>query len=226
MSRAPLLRVALLALVVAGVADLSPAVAQDGVTTQLDSAPPIFRVEEDWEILIEDPDPNLDIPQIVTVFGPSDAAFGTHTVFELNHGTLPDFGEGGMQLQVWWQDALVGYRRQRSPTELYVSNEVIRFTTVTALKNHILEMAVINGVSETFGEFGNTGGLTLQLYSSRDNLNPYDPENSIRYSRVTFGANRVRYFKRAAIRFYAEDGLYLSDTTPQYVHGKELSSGL
>ena len=87
-------------------------------------------------------------------------------------------------------------------------------------------MAVIDGSSETFGAFGDTGGLTLALFTTRHDLNPYDPENSIRYSRVTFGANRVGYFKRTAIRFYAEDGLYLSDVTQRFVHGEETTSGL
>lgn len=43
----------------------------------VENAPPIHRVEEDWEMLIVNPDPNFNIPQIATVFGPTNAAFDT-----------------------------------------------------------------------------------------------------------------------------------------------------
>lgn len=193
--------------------------AQQTLEEQLENAPSIRKVEEDWEVLIADPDPTLDIPQIVTVFGPTNAFFDTHTVFELNHGTLPSFGEGGMQLQVWYGDYLVGYLRQQAPTELSTPGEIIRYTTVTRVTNDYLEMAVKNGTSTTYGSFGNDGSLRARLYSYRNNLNPYEPNNSINHSRVTFGANRVTYFKRKAIRFYGNDGeLFLEENADRFVH--------
>ncbi len=184
----------------------------------LEHAPAIVRVEEDWEILIGEPAPEQDLPQIVTVFGPTDANFGTHTVFELNHGTLPEFTEGGMQLQVWWGSYLVGYRQQFAPQEFSVSDELIRYTTVTRIHDHELIMEIKNGTSATWGAFGNNGYLRQRLISFRDDLNPYDPDNSIQHSRVTFGANKVHRFVRKSIRFYSEIGLYVEDTEPKYVH--------
>lgn len=185
----------------------------------LQGAPPILRVEEDWEVLVATPDPNSDIPQIVTVFGPTNAYFDTHTLFELNHGTLPGFGEGGMQLQVWYGDWLVGYLRQQAPVELAIPNEKIRYTTVTAINGDFLDMAIINGTSSTFGQFGQDNSLRARLYTSRTHLNPYKPNNSITHSRVTFGANRVSYFKRTAIRvFIANNELYVESNTDTFVH--------
>ena len=49
------------------------------------NAPPIVRVEEDWELLIACPVPEQNLPQIVTVFGPTDADFG----FFLDNSRLP-----------------------------------------------------------------------------------------------------------------------------------------
>ncbi|MEW4490385.1 hypothetical protein AB1L42_20030 [Thalassoglobus sp. JC818] len=198
----------------------------DGTTSQevtfediVANAPPIHRVEEDWELVVNNPDPNADCPQIATVFGPTDARFDTHTLFELNHGTLPSFGEGGMQLQVWFGDYLIGYQRQRAPAELSTSNERITYTTATAIEGGHLTMSVFNGSSTTFGSFGESNALKVWLFTNRDDLNPYHPGNSIEHSKVTFGANRVDYFKRSAIRFYDEDGdLYAQDLTDRYVH--------
>lgn len=185
---------------------------------QLENAPPIVRVEEDWEVVIGDPDPEADLPQVVTVFGPTNAFFGTHTVFELNHGTLPSFVAGGMQIQVWWGESLVGYKQQNQPVQLAIAGEIVRYTTVTELSNHVLKMRVVNGTSETWGGFGGGSLMLVELISLRSDLNPYDPYNSINHSRVTFGANRVNRFLRREIRFYSAEGLYLQDQTPTYVH--------
>lgn len=193
--------------------------AQTTIDEQLENAPPIYKVEEDWELKVVNPDPTLDIPQIVTVFGPTNAFFDTHTVFELNHGTLPTFGQGGMQLQVWYGDWLVGYLHQQQPTELNTNNEVITYTTVTRIDDDILTMEVINGDSTTYGNFGAPGHLRARLYTYRTDLNPYQPNNSTRHSRVTYGANRVSYFKRKAIRVYVQNGdLYAQDDSDHFVH--------
>ncbi len=185
----------------------------------VENAPPIHRVEEDWEMLVVNPDPNFNIPQVVTVFGPTNAAFDTHTVYEMNHGTLPSFGEGGMQLQVWYGDSLIGYQQQKAPTELNIPNEKIRYTTATALVNSYLVMEVKNGTSQSFGTFAEPGILRASLYTQRTDLNPYQPSNSIDNSRVTFGANRVSYFKRTAIRFYDAAGvLYAEENVDRFVH--------
>jgi hypothetical protein len=178
-----------------------------------------MRVEEDWEVLVGTPAPAQDLPQICTVFGPTDPAFGTHVVFELNHGTLPSFAEGGMQLQVWWTDNLIGYLGQFSPTELATPNEKITYTTVTRLHDNKLRMFIRNGTSTTWGPFGSDRSLYIWLWSFRSHLNPYDPSASIRNSRVTYGANRVTRFCRREIRFYDVNGnLYVRDNTTRYVH--------
>ncbi|WP_417850534.1 hypothetical protein [Thalassoglobus sp.] len=182
-------------------------------------APPIHRVEEDWEFVVANPDPTLDIPQVVTVFGPTNASFDTHTVFELNHGTLPSFGEGGMQLQVWFSDYLLGYYRHQAPTEFSTINEKVTYTTATSINGRYLHMEVINGNSITFGTFGTDNSLRARLYTNRDDLNPYHPNNSVKHSRVTFGANRVSYFRRNEIRFYDADGnLYAKSEDDVYIH--------
>ncbi|MCA9030865.1 MAG: hypothetical protein KDA66_08665, partial [Planctomycetaceae bacterium] len=111
-----------------------------------------------------------------------------------------------------------------SPAELSFNSEIIRYTTVTRLHDDLLHMEVVNGRSLTFGPFGNSSGsddggfLSQRLNTFRTDLNPYDPYNSIRHSRVTYGANRVNRFVRKAIRFYSEDGLYVEDKTRRYVH--------
>jgi len=180
----------------------------------------IIRIEEDWLLNIADPDPAADCPQVVTVFGPTDPSSGTHCVFELNHGTEPNFNEGGMQVQVWWGDNLVGYKTQHAPTEFYVAIEQVTYTTVIEVQNAKLNLFVTNGESVTFGNFGDSGttSLKIQLDTARTNLNAFDPGNSIEHSRVSYGANRVNRFVRSEIRYYTASGLHHTDSTETVVH--------
>ncbi len=182
------------------------------------SPPEIKRIEEDWYILVGDPDPEIDAPQIVTVFGPTNPKTGIHSIFELNHGTQPDYSEGGMQLQCWYANSLVGYRRQHAPAELYIANEVITFTTAFEIVyGYQLLMEVIEGRSDSWGEFGGTRSLRHSVESNLGNLNDFDPADSIKNSRVTFGSNRVKIYKRKEIRYFTEAGLDHTDTTETIV---------
>lgn len=178
------------------------------------TVPDIIRVEEDWHLLITDPDWRVDSPQVVTVFGPDRPDAGTHAVFELNHGTQPDFAEGGMQIQVWESNNLIGYRRQHAPAELNTPNEVVTFTTATELDpGRTVLMEVINGNSTSWGAFGGTRSLRLAVYTNRMKLNDSQAGNSTENSRVAFGANRVGLYKRTAVRYYSASGLYSTDDT-------------
>ena len=182
------------------------------------ATPDIIRVEEDWEIVVSDPDWRVDSPQIVTVFGPDHPDSGVHAVFELNHGTQPDFAEGGMQLQVWGANSLLGYRRQHAPAELNTENETITYTTATEIEsNGVVLMEVINGVSASWGEFGGTRTLRMRVYTDRTKLNDSFADQSVANSRVAFGSNRVALYKRTAARYYTADGLHSTDNTDQIV---------
>ena len=166
----------------------------------------VVRVEEEWEVLIGSPDPFLDMPQIVTVFGPADPNTGVHAVFELNHGTLPEFGEGGMQLQYWSGETLKGYRRQKAPTEFSTAGETVKFTTVTEIENGNLTMSVTNGKSRTFGNFGDESSLRIQVQTNLSNLDGMSLENSVLHSKVTYGANHVQKFQRNRVQMLNADG--------------------
>ena len=166
----------------------------------------VVRVEEEWEIQIGTPDPFLDMPQIVTVFGPADPEVGVHAVFELNHGTLPGFGEGGMQLQYWSGESLKGYKRQKAPAEFSTAGETVTFTTVTEIEHGNLTMSVVDGQSRTFGTFGDENALRIQVQTALNNLNGMSLDNSIRHSKVTYGANHVQKFQRNRVRMLNDAG--------------------
>ncbi len=197
----------------------APVLAQDPAPADPLAGVNIMRVEEDWVLDIADPDPAADCPQISTVFGPSDPALGIYCLFELNHGTVPEYFKGGMQLQVWWQDALVGYQRQFAPTQLSLAIERITYTTVTRIDiNGDLDMFVKNGKSLTWGDFGESASLWIEVPTYLTNLNNYNPANSVQHSKVGYGANRVNNFVRTEVRYYTVDGLHYTDSTDAVIH--------
>jgi hypothetical protein len=187
----------------------------------------IIRIEEDWVLDVADPEPNGNLPQIETVFGPSDPAVGTHAIFQVNHGSLPAFGEGGMQLQAWWGGYLVGYRSQFAPQEFNVAIEQVKYTTaIRVCGNGHVHLYVVNGHSLTWGDFAldgasNESNLHIRIESGILNLNNWNSQNSINHSRVTYGANRVNKYVRSAIRYYTAADLvnpHYTDTTETVIH--------
>jgi hypothetical protein len=178
----------------------------------------IYKVEEDWLLDVGETSDGSSAPEICTVFGPDDPATGVHAVYELNHATYPEFFRGGMGLQMWWGPWLVSAKRPPNETELFHTIERIQFTCRTELYSDRLKLEIANGSSLTFGTFGGTRSYRVRLYSTRENLNSYDPDMSIEQSRVTFGANRVNRYVRVAIRHYADDGTIFVDETDRVVH--------
>ena len=178
----------------------------------------IVRVEEDWLIDIAVTDNNNSAPEVCTVFGPGDPYTGLHSVFEMNHCTYPDFARGGMQLQSWWGNWFLSAKRHYNQSELHTTVERIQYTCVTRINDNRLTMEITNGDSVTYGSFGGEGWLRVRLWTHRDRLNGYNPDNSIQHSRVTFGANRVNRFLRTEIRYYTDDGDVIVDEADTYVH--------
>lgn len=178
-----------------------------------------LRVEEDWEIIVKEPSPSTDSPQLTVVFGPADPESKTHAVFEINHSTQPSYLKGGMQLQCWWGESLVDYRNQHHPSDLYHDNETITFTTATEVGINKINMEVINGKSQSFGTFGGEIYLRTSVAVTKANLDGFDSEYSLQHSGCGWGKNRVSKLARKAIRYYGKDGAVITqDTTERTVH--------
>jgi hypothetical protein len=84
-------------------------------------------------------------------------------------------------------------------------------------------LAITNGQSLTWGPFGGSSNLTIDMSTWRDNLNDWNSQYSIDNSRVSYGANRVNKFMRTAIRYYTRDSsgqyqLVYTDDTDTYIY--------
>jgi hypothetical protein len=176
-----------------------------------------IRIEEDWYVKIGTPDPDSDSPQITSVIAPSWTLNGKFAVFDMNCATQPGFVSGGVQLQLWEDDAIAQSCSNVNWDSLHFVNEEIRYTSVMSIVDEKLVFEIINGSSESWGTFG-TGELILETDSWRRNLNGYSPEFTTYNSRIGFASHRVRRFTLERIRYFSTQGLQSTDDTPRVLH--------
>lgn len=177
---------------------------------------PVTRVEEDWQITVGTPDPNLNLPQITMVMTPYAGVSGHHAVFEVNSQTQPDYAPGGYQLQRWYGcENFADVVSNGNTAVMQTPNEVVSFTLSMEVQGSTLTFGVSNGDSQTFGQFGNGQSLSLSVGFDGTNLNTYDSSQSLANSYVGAGSNRVQQLVRTAVRYYSNGTLLSTDSTQQ-----------
>jgi hypothetical protein len=151
----------------------------------------IVSIEELWELTVGEPDPADSSPQVSMVMSPNSHLDGDYFVFTLNHHTHPEWAAGGMQLQRWYGAEIEGSRSGVTESPLNSAQEVIRWTQRLKLVDGLLVCEVVDGYSQSWGEFGATGRLRYSIESSLANLNAYQPAISLQQSGVSYAGNRV-----------------------------------
>lgn len=178
----------------------------------------IVRVEEDWELVVADPDPSVDAPQVTCTFSPVDGVDGIYAAIELNHRSQPSFSAGGIQLQVWNGESLLAAKSFSSNAEFATENEQIRWTQTMTLSGSNLIFEVVNGSSTTWGAFGGQGYLKANINTTLTSLNRYHPNASVQNSGVGYAGNRVTSLTLREVRLITAAGYVLRDTTPRVAH--------
>lgn len=189
-------------------------------SAQAQTSSAVTRVEEDWELVISEPAPDSDAPQVTCVISPYSGATSVHCTLEINHRTLPTYASGGLQLQAWYYETFLT-RNSAEQGVLSTDGEVITWTTKMELDNGRLDFEV-NGNSTTWGQFGVGGDLRLSLSTNLSSLAGYSPETSVDQSGIGYAANRVGSLVLKEVRYYnAANELLSTDTTDRAVHTLE-----
>lgn len=183
------------------------------------SGPTIVRVEEDWELVVMEPDPTTASPQVLCVFSPVGDVESLHASLELNHHSIPAFEPGGMQFEVWEGD--VALRERKFPITAIMSTpgEVITWTQSMSLESGWLTFEIKDGSSSTWGSFGGQGYLKpYPVHTTLTDLNGYSTDVSVQSSGVSYAANRVQSLILKRVRLYTSTGEMVEDATPRTVH--------
>lgn len=178
-----------------------------GAAAQGENNDSIARVEEDWELVIGDPDPSVAGPQITCVISPVGNADSLHAIFNLNHRTFDDFLAGGIQLQIWHCETPIADKNHPNSKLIANTGEHIKWTQEMSITDDgKLRFAVKNGTSQTWGSFGGQGYLTATVSTPLENLNAYSPAVSVKNSGVVFASNRVQSLVLKRIRVHTVSG--------------------
>ena len=182
---------------------------------------PIVRVEEDWRLVLNEPDHAVDAPQFHTVMSPYADLESVYMQATWNYWEQPDFESGGLQLQTWESDQSVADKGFFERQQLSTNTETITWTQVLDNNGEVLFFGIENAQSQTWGAFG---GENMKVHTDRhvSDLNGYRPEVSATNSWVTYGANRVDLLVITAVRYYGRSGLLYQDTTARVIY--QLSS--
>lgn len=178
----------------------------------------VARIEEDWQLVVNQPDADLDGPQVTCVIAPLTADQG-YCAFDINYCTQPSYSAGGLQIHVWNPYTPIVTSNFPATGVMQTANETVTWTTRMSLAEGVLTFQVVNGQSTTWGNFGGTDDETLSVNTAANNLNGYDPNVSLDNSGVSFASNLVTSLTLTAVRYYAADGTLINQiTTPQVVH--------
>lgn len=189
-----------------------------------DEAGPPIRIEEDWYLEIIEPSYEDTSPQITNTISPTQNLNCKFGLFEINHGTQPEYRDGGLGIQIWDHDSCVNYRRHSNTNRLSHQNEVVRYTIGMSIYqpsaggSKRLSFKVKNGTSQTWGNFGNDSALRCSVETSRQDLSNYSPQFSVENSKVGYASYRVRKYALVAVRYYDQNGLIQTDTTERVAH--------
>jgi hypothetical protein len=178
-----------------------------------------MKVEEDWELVVIEPSAESVGPQVSCVISPVNHIDGAYANLEVNYGSLPDFSEGGLQLQAWSGEEWLSVR-DMAGTTLQNEGETITWTTRMWLHDGQVHFKVANGHGTSWGDFGTSeDNIKLSLNTTLLNLGLYSPALSVANSGVGFGGQRVASLKIKRVRYYDGWGnLLLEDYTDHVVN--------
>jgi hypothetical protein len=177
----------------------------------------IMRIEEDWEVVLNEPSSDVDAPQFHTAMSPFPDTSSYYLQVCWNYREQAEFTAGGMQLQAWQGDFAAGKKNYRED-KLSTTAETITWTQSMQTTGSVLTLAIDNGSSTTWGSFGGSD-TSLSGSVGVSSLNSYDSNTSVENSWITYGANRVDLLRIKEIRYYNGNGVLLSrDTVPKVVY--------
>ena len=166
----------------------------------------LHRIEEDWEMVINDPDPETNSPQVSFVISPNATDEGCYFQLQMNYAADETYSSGGFQVSAVRDDVIIEEARSAGRSLLSYDNETVRWTTVMAAIDGRLFFAVKDGSGQSFGEFGGPEYLVRMSNDHIADLSEYTPSKSVEMVDIGFGGNRVASVVLKTVRLYYADG--------------------
>jgi hypothetical protein len=176
------------------------------------------EVQEDWQLVVGTPDIIGVGPQITTSMSPVSDDSTPFVAFDLYYREYPNFQPGGMQLQTWSGNNVLGTSSHGS-AQFQTPNETITWTqdmSVDASGN--VTYRILNGKSTTWGSFGGQNKkLTVNFSTSVGSLSGYSPSTTVTNSGVSYESNYVTQLSLVQVRYYSAGRLISTDSTQRNI---------
>ena len=180
----------------------------------------VVAIEEDWELVVKEPDEETQAPQVTCIIAPNDDA-GVFAAFNLNHKSFPQYDPGSLHLQAWHNETALHSAQFPSDALLTTHDETVTWTMRMHIQEARLWFEVVSGSSHTWGDFGSTGTLKTSVATELTDLNQYDPDDSASNSGIGYAGNRVTSLKLKAVRKVLKSGDVVEDTETRTIHPQD-----
>lgn len=180
---------------------------------------PILRVEEDWQVVLNEPGGALNAPQFHTLMSPVSDTDSIYAQVTWNYREIPDAAAGGAQIQAWSGENVI-QMKDRVSNQLSTVAETISWTQRLETNGSLLRFRVVNGQSETWGAFGGSE-WNVEGNANVANLNGYSTDVSAANAGITYGSNRIDSLIITEVRYYGANGLISTDSNPRVIFGNE-----
>jgi hypothetical protein len=179
----------------------------------------VVRIEEDWELVLGNPDQLVCGPQVVTTMSPFGDLDSTYFTLEINHRSVPYWTPGGLSVHQWYGENRIESWDRADRSVMSTNSEVVTWTQQLYIENgNRLVFQIRDGVSSTWGPFGYSGLFKVGANWNQSGINEYSPAVSIAASGVPYCGNRVQSLKIKEVRVTLDDGRVLTDTTERVAH--------
>lgn len=178
-------------------------------------SPQLYKVEEDWELVVNEPDPDTNSPQITFFTCPDATDPDCYFQLQMNYAADEWFSSGGFHVAAVRNEQLLDEARSETQRVISVNNDHIRWTSVMASISGELLFAVKDGHGDDWGSFGGPDYLVRMPDGGVSSLEEYTPASSLELVDIGFGGNRVASITLRSVRFYYTDGSSSSVTVNQ-----------
>src|SRR5262245_51592501 len=144
----------------------------------------ISHVEEDWELVLGQPDQNVCGPQVATVMSPFNDIRDTYFTFEINHRSAPYWTPGGLTIHHWAGEWRMQSYDRADRSIMDATDEIVTWTQSLDANWGQLTFQIKDGSSSTWGPFGYSGMFKVHTGWGVNNINSYNPDVSISNSGV------------------------------------------
>ena len=183
-------------------------IASDAFLASGNAAEPWVRIEEDWELSVCEPDVNSNSPQLTVYLTPDRMNQETYFQVQLNHSADENFLGGGFRVAAIQNEWSADEARSDTREVIRVDGDVVRWTSVMAIREGELLFAIKDGTSQSWGDFGGPDYLVRMPAEGLNDLSRYTPLQSVEDVDIGFGSNRVQSLILLRIRAYRADGTY------------------